>query len=476
MIIKKDKDLILDYEKDASNLHGTAESVYIPNDTQDIVKVLKFAAENNKTIAVSGSRTGLTGGCVPENDIVISLEGMNKIIEINETEMYAWVQAGVIIADFHEELDKHGLYYPPNPTETNSSIGGNVANNASGSRAFKYGNTRPFVQEMEVVLSNGEVVHLTGNIQNDVYSLRTKNQEYSFEIRNVKIPHKKNSAGYYSRKGMRDLDLFIGSEGTLGIVTKVKVKLIPKPNFKVSLLAFFADYNNMFDFVKIARDLSVNDSSLLDTNLIEFLDCTALEVSETDYPKEAVGAIWIEQYSDTEELKDIILGKWYNLISQYTCLVDETFLAYDAITERKITELRHKVPLGVTEYIAQHGFSKMGTDTAVGDEYAKDLFDYGCKVCKDRNIKHVVWGHIGNSHFHINVLPSTQEEYDKAVEAFNLILDKSLDFGGTISGEHGIGKIKKYHFHKMYKNELEYFKSIKSILDPNIMLGNGNLF
>ncbi len=476
MIVKKDKESILDYEKDASNLHGSTDIVFLPNDTNDILKVLEFARKNNRTIAISGSRTGLTGGCVPDNDIVLSLENMNRILEINKTEMYAWVEPGLKISDFHEELDKHGLYYPPNPTETNSSIGGNIANNASGSRAFKYGNTRPFVLEMQVILSNGEIVNLNGKLQNDIYEIKSPDSDFRFDIQNVKIPHKKNSAGYYSQNGMRDFDIFIGSEGTLGIVSKVKVKLIQKPHCKVSLLAFFVDYDNMFKFVEEARQKSFSEDSILDSNLIEFLDSTALELTDAVYPKETAGSIWIEQYCDSDEIKETILAEWYELITKYTKLAEDTFLAYDAITERKINEIRHKVPLGVTEFIAQHGFSKMGTDTAVADEFAKDLFDYGCLVCSERNIKHVVWGHIGNSHLHINVLPTTEEEYQKAVEAFDLILDRSLDYGGTISGEHGIGKIKKKHFHKMYEKELDYFKKIKSVFDPEEILGKGNLF
>ncbi len=476
MIVKKDKESILDYEKDASNLHGSTDLVFIPNDTDDVLKVLDFAKKNKRTIAISGSRTGLTGGCVPENDIVLSMEGMNRILEINKEEMFAWIEPGLKIEDFHAELDKFDLYYPPNPTETNSSIGGNVANNASGSRAFKYGNTRPFVMELEVALSTGEIVLLKGEKQNSTYSIKTEKTNFSFELHNVKIPHKKNSAGYYSQKGMRDLDIFIGSEGTLGIVTKVKVKLISKPNCKVSLLAFFDNYDQIFEFVKEARQKSFSNDSVLDSNLIEFLDCTALAMTDAEYPINTAGSIWIEQYCDSEEHKESILEKWYELITKYSPLAEDTFLAYDSKTERKINELRHKVPLGVTDFIAQHGFSKMGTDTAVGDEYAQALFDYGCKVCEERNVKHVVWGHIGNSHLHINVLPTTQEEYSKAIEAFDLILDKSLEFGGTISGEHGIGKIKKKHFHKMYSEEMDYFKYIKSIFDPDSIFGNGNLF
>ncbi len=476
MIVKKDKESILDYEKDASNLHGSTDIVFLPNDTLDVVKVLDFAKNNHRTIAISGSRTGLTGGCVPENDIVISLQNMNRIIEINTEQMYAWLEPGVIIEEFHAELEKYGLFYPPNPTETSSSIGGNVANNASGSRAFKYGNTRPFVTEMELVLSSGEIVHLDGSVQDDVFSISTEDKNYSFPIQDVRIPHKKNSAGYFSRRGMRDFDLFIGSEGTLGIVTKIKVNLIKKPEQRVSLLAFFDSYDGLFNFVEEARGKSNADDSILDSNLIEFLDCTALEMTDAAYPMETKGAIWIEQYCENEQIKDEILSTWYELIQKYSTLYEDTYLAYDAITERKIAELRHKVPQGVTEFIAQHGFSKMGTDTAVPDKNCRELFEYGCRICMERGIKHVVWGHIGNSHLHINVLPKSAEEYEKATEAFDLILDKSLEFGGTISGEHGIGKIKKKHFHKMYKDELAYFRQIKQIFDPNGILSPGNLF
>jgi D-lactate dehydrogenase (cytochrome) len=194
-------------------------------------------------------------------------------------------------------------------------------------------------------------------------------------------------------------------------------------------------------------------------------------MTDAAYPMETKGAIWIEQYCENEQIKDEILSTWYELIQKYSTFHGDTYLAYDAITERKIAELRHKVPQGVTEFIAQHGFSK-----AVPDKNCRELFEYGCEICIERGIKHVVWGHIGNSHLHINVLPKSAEEYEKATEAFDLILDKSLEFGGTISGEHGIGKIKKKHFHKMYKDELTYFREIKQIFDPNGIFSPGNLF
>jgi D-lactate dehydrogenase (cytochrome) len=233
MKIKTDKDQIQNYLKDASNTEGFCDAVYFPESTEEIKKIIIEAAEKKISVTISGSKTGLSGAAVPRGGIVISMERMNNIIEINKAEKYALVEPGVFLSDLNRELESHNLYFPPDPTELNCFIGGIAATNASGAKSFKYGATRNFVQSLDIILSTGESISLArGEVFASGRKLKLKTDSgrlIHLELPDLNMPGTKNAAGYYCEKDMDAIDLFIGSEGTLGLFSKIKLQLLDYP-------------------------------------------------------------------------------------------------------------------------------------------------------------------------------------------------------------------------------------------------------
>ena len=228
MIIKTNPDEFENYVVDASNFKGNCEAVYFPETIDEIVSIIKEANTNKTKVTIAGNRTGLTGACVPQNGIVIATDKLNRILEINSEKFYAVVEPAVLLSDLQKEFKAQNFFYPPDPTETNCYIGGTVATNASGAKTFKFGPTRDYVIGLQVVLPNGEVLDLErGKQKANRYNLTLTTQSgknISLEIPDYTFPAVKNASGYFVKKDMDAIDLFIGSEGTLGVITKIKLR------------------------------------------------------------------------------------------------------------------------------------------------------------------------------------------------------------------------------------------------------------
>ena len=254
MIIKKEQSEIQNYLKDASNTEGFCEAVAFPESTDDIISIVKKANIDSTKVTVCGNKTGLAGGSVPKGGIVLSTEKMNRILEINEIEKYAVVEPGVILSDFLTELKSRKLYYPPDPTELNCFIGGTVATNASGSKTFKYGPTRDFVLGFEIILPTGELLFLERGdtfANNNILKLNVRDgKNINLIIPNVRSVPTKNTAGYFCKENMDAVDLFIGSEGTLGIFSKIKLKLLDSPENILSAVIFFNTEEDGLNFLQ----------------------------------------------------------------------------------------------------------------------------------------------------------------------------------------------------------------------------------
>ncbi|HEY6626448.1 MAG TPA: FAD-binding oxidoreductase, partial [Ignavibacteriaceae bacterium] len=238
MITKTEQNEIQDYLRDASNTIGYCEAVVYPENIDDVISILKRANDEKTKVTVCGNRTGLSGGSVPNGGIVLSTEKMNRVLEINEEEKFAIVEPGVLLSDFLKELKPKKLYYPPDPTELNCFLGGTVATNASGSKTFKYGPTRDFVLGIEIVLPTGDLLVLERG-QNfaqkfDLSITTFSGKRIELKIPSVKSLPTKNTAGYFCRESMDAIHLFIGSEGTLGILTKLKLRLLTAPQMVLS--------------------------------------------------------------------------------------------------------------------------------------------------------------------------------------------------------------------------------------------------
>ncbi|MEG8947575.1 FAD-binding oxidoreductase [Rosettibacter firmus] len=486
MIIKNNQDEIQNYLSDASNYTGNCEAVYIPSDENEIINIIKECNKTGKRVTISGNGTGLTGGRVPEGGIVLSLEGMNKILEVNKEKKYVTIQPGVILKDLQDYLEEQKLFYPPDPTERNCHVGANVATNSSGARTFKYGPTRDYVLGLKIVLPDGEKLTLQrGEYLADGYNANLKTESgkiISFQLPQIFMPETKNAAGYYCKKDMDLIDLFIGSEGTLGIFSEIKLKIIELPEKILSCVIFFDEEINALNFIEEARDLSkkkiTNDLSLISARGLEFFDYYTLQFLLDDYsniPAEAKAAVWFEQELDDNE--DEIISQWMDLISKHSGLEENSWIAADKKEQEQFKDFRHAIAWKVNEYVTRRKLKKVGTDVAVPDNVFKDFYYEAKKIVEDRGLEYVVYGHFGNSHMHLNMLPENEEEYNISKNIYMKICERAVELKGTISAEHGIGKLKRDYFLKMYSEDvIKQMAKLKLIFDPNKILNVGNIF
>jgi len=488
MIIKTNPDEFENYLVDASNFKGNCEAVYFPENSDEIVWIIKEANKNKFTVTTAGNRTGLTGACIPQNGIVIATDRLNKIIEINQKQFYALVEPAVLLSDFQKELKQHKLFYPPDPTETNCYIGGTAATNASGAKTFKYGPTRNYVIGLQIVLPDGEVIDLErGKQKANGYKLTLSTQagkNINLNIPDYTFPKVKNASGYFVQKDMDAIDLFIGSEGTLGIITKIKLKLLPQPEDTISCVLFFEDERNALKFLEEARDISYqNKKSSINNNVnalaLEFFDERALRFLSKDFsaiPDKAKAAIWFEQESTSDDF-DSILEAW-NFLMQTNNVNEETaWFAFSDADKEKIKDFRHAISWKVNDYIARNNFRKLGTDVAVPDKVFSEFYLTLQGWAKQSKIDFVAYGHFGNSHIHLNFLPKDDDEFNEAKKIYRQICEEAVRLGGTISAEHGIGKTKRDYLLMMYgETNIRKMAELKKSLDPNLILSIGNIF
>jgi len=482
MIVKIDKSEFENYLCDAANIKGNCEKVFFPENKSEIVEILKNANEQKLQVTVSSARTGLTGGSVPESGILISLEKLNKIISLDEENKFIIVEPGVLLSDLQKLVESKNLFYPPDPTETNSSIGGNVATNASGARTFKYGSTRNFVEELEIILPNGEEINLKRgeNFVNEFCGIIYTNENKMIEvpIPNYEMPNVKHAAGYFAHKNMDLIDLFIGSEGTLGIITSIKLKLIDLPKQILSMIIFFESDENTFSFVSEIKQKSFDYNYKIKLREIEFLDEFSLKLLKGDFAnisENSKSAIWIEQELNNDE--DEALEEITELITKYDGNLENIWFAIDENERNKMKLFRHSIALKVNDIISQRGLKKVGTDNAVPDDKFIEFYKYTCNLIKNNNLEYVVYGHLGNSHLHFNMLPKTIKELELCRNLYRDICNYSVKLGGTISAEHGIGKYKRDFLLDMFGevNILQMAK-LKKTLDSNLILNLNNMF
>jgi len=430
----------------------------------------------------------LSGGSVPNGGIVLSTEKMNKILEINEEEKFAIVEPGVLLSEFLNELKKRKLYYPPDPTELNCFLGGSVATNASGSKTFKYGPTRSFVIGIEIVLPTGDVLILERG-QNyaqkfDLSILTISGKKIELIIPSIKSLPTKNTAGYFCQEGMDAIDLFIGSEGTLGILTKLKLKLLLAPQIILSAVIFFNSEEYGLDFVEEARSESYKTRNnklpvSIDALAIEFFDKFALDFLRDDFPnipQDAESAVWFEQEVN-EESSNEITDMWINLVEKHNGNLSHSWIAMNEKDKLKFVEFRHRISTKVNEFISSHNFRKLGTDFAVPDKELKNFYYQLKNDVIQAGLDYVIYGHFGNSHIHLNILPKSSEEFETAKKLYNNLCLSAINSGGTFAAEHGVGKNKKALLSDMYGDKvISEMRRIKQTLDPNLVLGSGNIF
>jgi D-lactate dehydrogenase (cytochrome) len=486
MIVKTEPDELQNYLIDASNMPGGyAERLFLPETVEETAEILKEADERKIPVTVSGARTGTVGGAVPFGGYIISLEKLDKIREINRKEKFAVVESGVRLSDFQRAVEAENLFYPPDPTEWSCQIGGTVATNASGARSFKYGATRNYVEELELVLAGGEILDLKRGenfAEGGRLSLSSRSGK-TFEIKLPTYPRpdvRKNVSGYFTGPNMDAVDLF-------GVITRIKLRLLDKPESFFSGIVFFENETNLLNFVAEARELSFENrknqrpenGERIDASLIEYFDERALKfISEKfpEVPASARGAIFFEQETSAEN-EDKLLEAWNALLEKHAADLDRSWFTTTEEDRAKMREFRHALPVAVNERIVRYRQKKVGTDMAVPDSEFASFLKFYREMLDASGLDYVIFGHIGDNHLHANLLPKSEEEAVRARHLYGRFIAQALMLGGTVSAEHGIGKHKsKYLYVMMGERYLNEMAELKKAFDPNAILGRGNMF
>jgi D-lactate dehydrogenase (cytochrome) len=478
------------YLTDASNMQGGhASKLFIPESVGEITEILRNASASGTSVTVSGARTGTVGGAVPFGGYVISMERLNRIKSIDRGSQTAVVEPGVILRDFQKAVNAEGLFYPPDPTEWSCQIGGTVATNASGARSFKYGATREYVERLTIILADGDLLKIGRgraiSKEGEPIKLTTDSgRSISFRAPTYQRPLvRKNVSGYFNERPLDAIDLFVGSEGTLGIITEIELSLLAKPQGFFSGIVFFENEKDLLDFVDHAKGLSFenrgNNSASIDATLLEYFDDRALQfISEKfpEVPPAMAGAIFFEQET-AAETEDSLFEAWNALLEKHNADIDKSWFTTNEQDLEKMREFRHALPVSVNEFIARHKQRKVGTDMAVPDDKFAGFLKFYKEILGESGIDYVIFGHIGDCHLHANLLPKNDEEAERARYIYGRCIAQAVMLGGCVSAEHGIGKLKaKYLNVMMGERYLNEMAEVKRAFDPKGVLGRGNMF
>ncbi len=442
MQTKSAADEIESFLTDASFIRdGHADVVVIPETIADVSETLARANHDRVPVTVSGAGTGTVGGRVAYGGIVLATDKLNHIKNVVHEDHggFAVVGAGVILADLQRAVDQQGLLYPPDPTERGCFVGGNVATNASGARTFKYGPTRNYIRRLKVVLATGEVVDLRrGEEHADTNGRLRISKSIELTLPDYRMPAtRKNASGYFIAPEMDAIDLFIGSEGTLGVICEIEVRLLLKPEGLLSGVVFFTDEADVLALVADARRRA-------DARALEFFDNESLNFLREKYPNippQAVAAIFFEQET-TETTEEAVLNEWLTLMDEHHALSDSWF-ATNEPDQTKLREFRHQLPVLMNEWFAHYKQRKVSTDMAVPDDAFPGLFRLYKDTLRNSGLRYTIFGHIGDNHVHVNILPRDDAEGAHARELYVQFLKYAASVGGTLSAEHGVGKFER---------------------------------
>ncbi|HEX4137925.1 MAG TPA: FAD-binding oxidoreductase [Bryobacteraceae bacterium] len=443
------------YLTDASGYRGAAERIFLPESEADVAQILREAAALRKPVTIAGAGTGLTGGRVPHSGWLVCLERLRRL-EVHEG--YAICGAGALLREVQAAAGP-SQFYAPDPTETGASVGGSIATNASGSRSFLYGATRRHVRGLRVLLADGETLTLR------------RGEKPPFEVPALPASGaNKNTAGYYLREGIDYMDLFIGSEGTLGVVTEAELTLLPTPASLFTGVVFFqAD-----DAALAAVDQWRPVPSL---RMLEYLDRGSLDLLRprfAEIPSEAGACVLIEREGEDQDW----LGDFAGLELLDKSLLDESWFATGAADRERFRRFRHALPEVVNDLVRRRNLTKMGSDFAAPVACNREMLDiYRETLDQEFPGQYVIFGHIGDAHLHVNVLPANDDEWKRASRLMTEFARQAVRLGGTVSAEHGLGKRKRHLLGIQYTSaEIEKMKDVKRRLDPDWLLGPGTLF
>ena len=430
---------------ETENLQYTPDLLLKPENPEQISAILKYCNEHLIPVTPCGARTGLSGGALAvHGGVLLSMERFNKILHIDENNLQVTVEPGVITQELQNAVKEKGLFYPPDPASKGSCfIGGNIAENSGGPKAVKYGVTSSYVLNLEVVLPNGEIIWTGANVL-------------------------KNATGYNLTQ------LIVGSEGTLGVVTKIVLRLLPHPTKDLLMLVPFYDANEACRVVPEIFKLGITPSAMefmeRDALLwtLHFIDESPVQVADNH---QAHLLIELDGWDEQQLFQDC--EKIYALLEHFAC--DEPLVAETQAQKDALWTLRRKVG----EAVKSHSIYKE-EDTVVPRYELANLLAGVKEIGARYGFKSVCYGHAGDGNLHVNIIKGdlSDEFWNKDLKiAIREIFQLTVKLGGTISGEHGIGIVQKEFMDIAFSEApMNLMRSIKQVFDPKGILNPGKIF
>ena len=506
------------YLADESRLpHQGAEALFFPRDEAELAAVLRELNRRATPVTISAARTGLVGGCVPFGGAVVSMERFDAVLDIRfEGEWRLSVEAMVSLRDLGDWIvkkafpglerrgtdatraalatfrdDKSAYFYPPDPTEASASVGGTAATNASGSKSFRYGATRDWVRGLRVMLASGEVLDIPRGTyffteERTFAVVDSKGERTVLRAPSYTMPDTKNTAGFWAAPGMDLIDLFIGSEGLFGVITTVDVALTPwYPT--MSVVQFVPDDDAALDLVT-----ALKAEMTPKPDFIEFYDGHALDllrarqrenprfIDMPPVPEDAGAAVFFDvMFDGAAESPDF--SALQSVCARLGLSQENSWAGYERRDLARFRHFRHALPETVNGIIGTRkkthpSLHKLGTDLAVPDDKFRDLWRAYKATLDTMGLEWVAFGHIGDNHLHVNILPRDPDDLERALGAYKDFARMAVDWKGTVSAEHGIGKMKKKFLPIMYSEaQLAEMKAIKRSLDPKALFNRGDV-
>lgn len=431
---------LLNYSYDSQVVEALPDAVLLPRNTGQVSAIMALCHTHSVRVTTRGAGSGTTGGSVPvAGGIVLSLQRMNSILEVDTENFVAVVEPGVITAQLHSAVEAKGLFYPPDPASmTFSTIGGNIAENAGGMRAVKYGCTAAYVMGLEVVLANGSIIQLGSKCIKDVV-------------------------------GFALAPLFVGSEGMLGVITKAWLRLLPLPLVKMTARVAFADLKIAARAVAAMLHAGVTPSTM------EFMDNTSINTVDQHFnmglPTQAGGMLIIEVDGHSSERVNEDMTRVLHICAQFNpveCLVAES------VEEQN---LLWKARRSIASSLYRLRPYRFNEDIVVPRARIPEMVECVETIARKYDLIIVCFGHAGDGNIHVNVLFADDTERGRAHNAVEEVFHAAVRLEGRISGEHGVGLAKKAFFHlNIDATTTQIMRDMKNLLDPKNILNPGKMF
>jgi D-lactate dehydrogenase (cytochrome) len=516
-----------DYLRDESRRAGRADTLSFPRTEAELRAVLTFTYPRGIPVTLQGARTGITAGAVPDGGHVLNVSRMNRILGLRHDpgcgSFFVTVQPGLALTELRKTLCEKSfaaegwraesmaalarlraagpLFFPPDPTETSASLGGMAACNASGACSFHYGATRAYVEALRVILADGDALALrrgTHRARGRAFRVVTESgRVLEGRLPRYRMPAVKNASGYYAADDMDLIDLFIGAEGTLGALAEIELRLLPAPGAIWGVTAFLPSETAALRLVRVLRDEDRGEPARPPARkpvALEYFDAGALallrEQKRTnpafqelpEIPAAFNTAVYVEYHGAEEaQVEEAVAA----LAERLAACDGSAEAAWIAAQERELERcklFRHAVPEAVNLRIDERRkrepqLTKLSTDMAVPDGALEKVMALYGETLRRAGLEYVIFGHIGNNHVHINILPHTLADYEIGKALYLEWARQVIAMGGTVSAEHGVGKLKVALLREMYGAEgIEQMRAVKRIFDPADLLNRGNLF